>query len=86
MIVIRWASILIVTGVAAAAAPATAAWPERPLRYVMGSAAGGGPDIAARIVMAQLGRQLGQQIVVENRPGASGTIGTELIAKATPDG
>ncbi len=86
MIVIRWASILFVMGVAAAVAPATAAWPERPLRYVMGSAAGGGPDIAARIVMAQLGRQLGQQIVVENRPGASGTIGTELIAKATPDG
>jgi tripartite-type tricarboxylate transporter receptor subunit TctC len=52
----------------------------------MGSAAGGGPDIAARIVMAQLSRQLGQQIVVDNRPGASGTIGTDAIAKATPDG
>jgi tripartite-type tricarboxylate transporter receptor subunit TctC len=52
----------------------------------MGSAAGGGPDIAARIVMAQLGRQLGQQVVVDNRPGASGTIGTDAIAKATPDG
>lgn len=86
MAAIRWASILIATGVAAATAPAGAAWPERPLRYVMGSAAGGGPDIAARIVMAQLGRQLGQQIVVENRPGASGTIGTEVIARATPDG
>ena len=65
---------------------AAAAYPERPLRYVMGSAAGGGPDIAARIVMAQLGRQLGQQVVVENRPGASGSIGTEVIARATPDG
>ncbi|HYC45725.1 MAG TPA: tripartite tricarboxylate transporter substrate binding protein [Burkholderiales bacterium] len=65
---------------------ASAAYPERPLRYVMGSAAGGGPDIAARIVMAQLGRQLGQQVVVENRPGASGSIGTEVIARATPDG
>lgn len=69
-----------------AAAGAGAAWPERPIRYVMGSAAGGGPDIAARIVMAQLSRQLGQQIVVDNRPGASGTIGTDAIAKATPDG
>ena len=69
-----------------AATSAAAAYPERPIRYVMGSAAGGGPDIAARIVMAELGRQLGQQIVIENRPGASGTIGTEIIARATPDG
>jgi tripartite-type tricarboxylate transporter receptor subunit TctC len=69
-----------------AAFHAAAEYPERPLRYVMGSAAGGGPDIAARVVMAQLGRQLGQQVVVENRPGASGSIGTEVIARATPDG
>ena len=68
------------------AAAASAAYPDRPLRYVMGSAAGGGPDIAARIVMAQLGRQLGQQVVIENRPGASGSIGTEVVARATPDG
>jgi tripartite-type tricarboxylate transporter receptor subunit TctC len=68
------------------AATAGAAWPERPLRYVLPSAAGGGPDIAARIVMGELARQLGQQVVVENRPGASGRIGTEAIAKATPDG
>ena len=52
----------------------------------MGSAAGGGPDIAVRVVMAQVGRQLGQQIVIDNRPGASGSIGTEAIARATPDG
>lgn len=72
--------------IAGAANTSAAAYPERPLRYVMGSAPGGGPDVAARIVMAQLGRQMGQQIVVENRPGASGTIGTEIIARATPDG
>ena len=65
---------------------AAAAYPERPLRYIMGSAAGGGPDIAVRVVMAQMGRQLGQQIVIDNRPGASGSIGTEAIARATPDG
>jgi tripartite-type tricarboxylate transporter receptor subunit TctC len=69
-----------------AAFGAAAEYPDRPLRYVMGSAAGGGPDIAARVVMAQLGRQLGQQVVVENRPGASGSIGTDVIARATPDG
>ena len=69
-----------------AATTAAAAWPERPVRYILHSAAGGGPDIAARIVMAQLGRQLGQQIVVDNRPGASGTIGIEALVKSTPDG
>jgi tripartite-type tricarboxylate transporter receptor subunit TctC len=69
-----------------AVAPASAAWPERPLRYILSSAAGGGPDIAVRIVMAQLSRQLGQQIVVENRPGGSGSIGIEALVKATPDG
>jgi tripartite-type tricarboxylate transporter receptor subunit TctC len=63
-----------------------AAYPERPVRYVIPSAAGGGPDTAARVIMAELGKQLGQQVVVDNRPGASGMIGTELIAKATPDG
>jgi putative tricarboxylic transport membrane protein len=63
-----------------------AAYPERPIRYVIPSAAGGGPDTAARVVMAELGKRLNQQVVVDNRPGASGMIGTELIAKATPDG
>lgn len=72
---------------AMAAATAThAAWPERPLRYILGSAPGGGPDIAVRVVMTQLSRQLGQQIVVDNRPGGSGTIGIDAIVKATPDG
>jgi tripartite-type tricarboxylate transporter receptor subunit TctC len=61
-------------------------YPERPIRYVIPSAAGGGPDTAARVVMAELGRQLGQQVVVDNRPGGSGTIGTEVIVRATPDG
>ena len=70
----------------AAATAGHAAWPERPLRYILGSAAGGGPDIAARVVMAQLSRQLGQQIVVDNRPGGSGTIGIDAIVKSTPDG
>lgn len=68
------------------AANGLAAYPERPLRYVIPSAAGGGPDTAARVVMAELGKALGQQIVIDNRPGASGVIGTELIVKANPDG
>ena len=68
------------------AVDAAAAWPDRPIRYVLGSAAGGGPDIAARVVMAELSRQLGQPVVVENRPGASGTIGLDVIARSTADG
>ena len=79
-------TVVLAIGAATAATTAIAAWPERPVRYILHSAAGGGPDIAARIVMAQLGRQLGQQIVVDNRPGASGTIGIEALAKSTPDG
>jgi tripartite-type tricarboxylate transporter receptor subunit TctC len=73
-------------GASVTTAATTGSYPDRPLRYILGSAPGGGPDVAARIVMAQLARQLGQQIVIENRPGASGTIGTEAIARATPDG
>ena len=69
-----------------AVTPASAAFPDRPLRYVMGSAAGGGPDVASRVVMAELSRQTGQQVIVENRPGASGVLGMEVIARATPDG
>ena len=70
----------------ATATGAAAAYPERPLRYVLPSAAGGGPDVAARVVMAELSRQTGQQVIVDNRPGASGLLGTEMIARATPDG
>ncbi len=82
-----WRALLIVIPAAWLASPeAIAAYPERPLRYVIPSAAGGGPDTAARVVMAELSRQFGQQIVVDNRPGGSGVIGTEMVAKATPDG
>ncbi len=83
------AGLLRIVGVALlllAVAPASAAFPDRPLRYVMGSAAGGGPDVASRVVMAELSRQTGQQVIVENRPGASGVLGMEVIARATPDG
>lgn len=80
------ALLLVAFGLSAPAPAAAAAWPERPLRYVIPSAVGGGPDVAARIVMAEVSRHLGQQIIIDNRPGGSGTIGTDIIAKATPDG
>ena len=74
-----------VLGMAATGA-SIAAYPDRPFRYVLPSAPGGGPDVAARVVMSELSRQTGQQVIVDNRPGASGLLGTEIIARATPDG
>lgn len=66
--------------------PVLAGYPERPIRMIVPSAAGGQPDTNSRLVAAELGRQLGQQVVVDNRPGASSSIGFEAIARAQPDG
>jgi tripartite-type tricarboxylate transporter receptor subunit TctC len=74
---------------AAMAAPAVAfaqAYPTRPVHMVVGFAAGGGADIMARLIGQALAERLGQQIVVDNRPGAGTNIATEVVAKAPPDG
>src|SRR5258706_1341468 len=63
-----------------------AEYPARPLRLIVASAPGGNPDINSRNRAIDLGKQIGQQVVVENRPGASGIIGYEALARATPDG
>ena len=63
-----------------------AAYPERPVRFIVSSGAGGAPDFNARILAAELSKQMGQQFVVDNRPGAGSTLGTNLMAKAPPDG
>ena len=63
-----------------------AAYPERPIRMIVPSAAGGQPDTNSRLVAAELGKQIGQQVVVDNRPGASSAIGFEAVARAQPDG
>ena len=65
---------------------ARAEFPERPLKMLVGFSAGGGTDVAARIVALGLGDGLGQAVVVENRPGASGLIAAEAVARAAPDG
>ena len=62
------------------------AYPSRPVRIVVGFPAGGATDIQARLMGQWLSERLGQQFIVENRPGASGNIGTELVTKAPADG
>ena len=65
---------------------AWAAWPDRPLRLIVPSAAGGSPDIACRILAAELSKSLGQAVVVDNKPGAGGNIGIQEITRAAGDG
>lgn len=72
-------------GYAGAADPA-ARFPDKPIRLVVGFAPGGAPDIIGRLVGQKLGERLGQQIVVDNRPGATGNIGAEIVARAAPNG
>jgi tripartite-type tricarboxylate transporter receptor subunit TctC len=71
-----------------AATPALAqSWPSRPIRYVVPFAAGAGVlDIMARIVAQRLSEKIDQQVVVDNKPGAGGNVGAEIVAKAAPDG
>ncbi|CAG9172125.1 Bug family tripartite tricarboxylate transporter substrate binding protein [Cupriavidus pampae] len=71
---------------AAAPAHAADAYPNRPIRLVVPFAAGSGTDAVARITAKELGDALGQNVVVDNRPGANGAIAAELVAQAAPDG
>jgi tripartite-type tricarboxylate transporter receptor subunit TctC len=61
-------------------------FPQRPIRMIVGLPAGGSTDIMGRMLAAKLGERFGQQVVVDNRPGASGIIGIELVARSQPDG
>jgi tripartite-type tricarboxylate transporter receptor subunit TctC len=61
-------------------------WPNRPIRLIVPFSAGGTTDIIARVVSEGLTRELGQPVIVDNRPGATGAIGSDAVAKAAPDG
>jgi tripartite-type tricarboxylate transporter receptor subunit TctC len=71
--------LVLVTGVAHA-------WPDKPIKFIVPSAAGGGDDFAARTVGAKMSELLGQPVVIENRAGAGGMIGQTYVAKSAPDG
>lgn len=76
----------LVLGVAVAGTAAAQSYPTRPVRIVVPTSPGGGNDFVARAAGQRLGDRLGQQFIVDNRPGAGGSIGTTLVAKAPPDG
>lgn len=85
----RKAILFVAMAAALALAPierAAADYPDHPIRLIVPQAAGSATDTLARILGAELGRELGQQIVIDNRPGAALTLGLELTAKADPDG
>ena len=72
--------------IAATGAQAQSSFPTRPITTVVGFAPSGGTDIAARIIARKLSENIGQNVLVENRPGAGGNIATDVVAKANPDG
>lgn len=73
-------------GLASLGLPAFAQWPDKPIKIVVTFPPGGSSDILARIVGEQLARKLGQAVVIDNRPGAGGTIGGQVVAAAPADG
>jgi tripartite-type tricarboxylate transporter receptor subunit TctC len=86
----RTAIVLLALGLFASAAPPSPAsaldYPTRPVRFIVGYPAGGSTDIIARLIGQKLSERLGQQFVIENKPGAGNNIGTETVVRADPDG
>ena len=83
------ATLLVMSNTAAAAqtsASAGAPWPQRPVRIVVGFPPGGGIDVVARLLAVPLTERFGQQVIVDNRPGANGIVGMDVVAKANADG
>lgn len=80
------ASVAVMAASAAVPPPAIAEYPEKPIKVVVPWPAGGGSDVVARVVAQPLGERLKQSVVVENRPGANGAIGSEAVARSPADG
>ena len=90
---VRWTrgfDLLLLLGCAAVLLPSQAGaqgqYPDKPIKLIVPQAPGSATDTVARILAAELGPQLGQTVIIENRPGAAFTIGLDLVAKAPPDG
>jgi tripartite-type tricarboxylate transporter receptor subunit TctC len=79
-------AIFLLVGLFAAMAAGAQDWPSKPVRFIVPYPPGGGTDVIARIVQSRLGEALGQQVIIENRGGAGGALGTEQAAHAAPDG
>lgn len=79
-------SLLVAALVAVCGQASAQAWPAKPVKLIVSQAAGGAPDIVARLVSDRLARAWGQQVIVENRPGSGNIIGAQLAARAAPDG
>src|SRR5690348_805152 len=77
---------LLVAALAAAGGAHAQAYPSKPIRLIVAFPAGGGSDVMGRLLVTRLSERLGQPFVVDNRPGAGGSIGTEVAVKAPPDG
>src|SRR5258708_39233255 len=82
----RLALLLLCLATLAAPPARAAAYPDHPIRLVVPFTPGGALDVAARIVVERMAAGLGQPVVIDNRAGAGGAIGAELVAKAPPDG
>lgn len=87
----RRRTLMTLAALAATTLPGTAAWsadayPNKPLKLIVGFAAGGGADVLTRIIAEGLAKQLGQQVIVENRPGADGVLAAQATSSAKPDG
>ncbi len=82
----RIASSMVLALTACAGVASAQTFPSKPIRIIVAFPAGGGTDIVARMIAPRLGEALGQQVVIDNRAGAQGVIGTELAAKSPPDG
>lgn len=82
----RFTNMLLAALLAGSAAVATAAWPERPIRLIVPFAPGGNVDLTARAITPGMGELLGRNMIIDNRAGAGGSVGSEIVATAQPDG